>query len=170
MTGHHNIALPAWLSTLDALAQGASRVPDPQSCSKGRCVWRRGLGGAHLDLYRYKTAFLQADHPVCSRQRSGPARCNNSLDVFGAPFVAINWHLPPWRLGLALAPPHLFLFSEDHSITEAGFILRPLRQPGMSTPIKRRVGKAPDVSDILVQRVTPASLLNLRPLTRMDSL
>ena len=33
-----------------------------------------------------------------------------SLDVFGAPFVSINWHLPPWRLGLALAPPHLFPF------------------------------------------------------------
>ena len=33
-----------------------------------------------------------------------------SLDVFGAPFVTINWHLPPWRLGLALAPAHLFPF------------------------------------------------------------
>jgi len=31
-------------------------------------------------------------------------------DTFGAPFVPINWHLPPWRLGLALAPPHLFPF------------------------------------------------------------
>jgi hypothetical protein len=29
---------------------------------------------------------------------------------FGAPFVSINWHLPPWRLGLALAPAHLFPF------------------------------------------------------------
>jgi len=26
------------------------------------------------------------------------------------PFVPINWHLPPWRLGLALAPQHLFPF------------------------------------------------------------
>lgn len=28
----------------------------------------------------------------------------------GAPFVSVNWHLPPWRLGLALAPSHLFPF------------------------------------------------------------
>jgi ParB family chromosome partitioning protein len=33
-----------------------------------------------------------------------------SRDFFGAPFVPINWHLPPWRLGLALAPQHLFPF------------------------------------------------------------
>jgi hypothetical protein len=31
-------------------------------------------------------------------------------DSFGSPFVAINWTLPPWQLGLALAPPHLFPF------------------------------------------------------------
>ncbi len=31
-------------------------------------------------------------------------------DSFGAPFVPIRWDLPPWRLGLALAPPHLFPF------------------------------------------------------------
>jgi hypothetical protein len=31
-------------------------------------------------------------------------------DYWGAPFVPINWRLPPWRLGLALAPPHLFPF------------------------------------------------------------
>ena len=40
----------------------------------------------------------------------GASAPDASLDVFGAPFVAINWHLPPWRLGLALAPPHLFPF------------------------------------------------------------
>ena len=40
----------------------------------------------------------------------GPSAPDASLDVFGAPFVPINWHLPPWRLRLALAPPHLFPF------------------------------------------------------------
>ena len=40
----------------------------------------------------------------------GASAPDASLDVFGAPFVSINWHLPPWRLGLALAPPHLFPF------------------------------------------------------------
>jgi ParB family chromosome partitioning protein len=40
----------------------------------------------------------------------GASAADASLDTFGAPFVPINWHLPPWRLGLALAPPHLFPF------------------------------------------------------------
>ena len=40
----------------------------------------------------------------------GASAPDASLDVFGAPFVSINWHLPPWLLGLALAPPHLFPF------------------------------------------------------------
>jgi hypothetical protein len=40
----------------------------------------------------------------------GASAPDASLDVFGAPFFSINWHLPPWRLGLALAPPHLFPF------------------------------------------------------------
>ena len=40
----------------------------------------------------------------------GASAPDASLDVFGAPFVSINWHLPPWRLGLALAPAHLFPF------------------------------------------------------------
>jgi len=40
----------------------------------------------------------------------GASAPDASLDVFGAPFVSINWYLPPWRLGLALAPPHLFPF------------------------------------------------------------
>ena len=40
----------------------------------------------------------------------GASAPDASLDVFGAPFVSINWHLLPWRLGLALAPPHLFPF------------------------------------------------------------
>jgi len=40
----------------------------------------------------------------------GAAVPDASLDVFGEPYVPINWHLPPWRLGLALAPQHLFPF------------------------------------------------------------
>ena len=40
----------------------------------------------------------------------GATASDASLDFFGAPYVPINWHLPPWRLGLALAPPHLFPF------------------------------------------------------------
>ena len=40
----------------------------------------------------------------------GASAPDAALDFFGAPYVAINWHLPPWRLGLALAPPHLFPF------------------------------------------------------------
>ena len=40
----------------------------------------------------------------------GASAPDAALDFFGAPFVSINWHLPPWRLGLALAPPHLFPF------------------------------------------------------------
>ena len=40
----------------------------------------------------------------------GASAPDASLDVFGAPFVSVGWHLPPWRLGLALAPPHLFPF------------------------------------------------------------
>ena len=40
----------------------------------------------------------------------GGSASDASRDYFGAPFVPINWHLPPWRLGLALAPPHLFPF------------------------------------------------------------
>ncbi len=40
----------------------------------------------------------------------GASAADASHDYFGTPFVAINWHLPPWRLGLALAPPHLFPF------------------------------------------------------------
>jgi len=32
------------------------------------------------------------------------------FDFSGAPFVPVRWDLPPWRLGLALAPPHLFPF------------------------------------------------------------
>ena len=31
-------------------------------------------------------------------------------DNSGAPFVPVHWDLPPWRLGLALAPQHLFPF------------------------------------------------------------
>lgn len=40
----------------------------------------------------------------------GASAADASLDTFGAPYVQINWHLPPWRLGLALAPPYLFPF------------------------------------------------------------
>ena len=40
----------------------------------------------------------------------GASAPDAALDIFGAPFVSINWRLPPWRLGLALAPPHLFPF------------------------------------------------------------
>ncbi len=40
----------------------------------------------------------------------GASTPDASLDFFGAPFVSVNWHLPPWRLGLALAPSHLFPF------------------------------------------------------------
>ena len=40
----------------------------------------------------------------------GASAADASLDHFRAPFVPINWHLPPWRLGLALAPTHLFPF------------------------------------------------------------
>jgi ParB family transcriptional regulator, chromosome partitioning protein len=40
----------------------------------------------------------------------GASAPDASLDYFGAPFVPINWHLPPWRLGLAFAPQHLFPF------------------------------------------------------------
>lgn len=31
-------------------------------------------------------------------------------DAYGALYVPINWYQPPWRLGLALAPAHLFPF------------------------------------------------------------
>ena len=40
----------------------------------------------------------------------GASAVDASLDTFGAPYVPIHWHLPPPRLGLALAPPHLFPF------------------------------------------------------------
>lgn len=40
----------------------------------------------------------------------GASAPDASLDHFGAPFVPIQWSLPPWRLGLALAPQSLFPF------------------------------------------------------------
>jgi ParB family transcriptional regulator, chromosome partitioning protein len=40
----------------------------------------------------------------------GASAPDASLDYFGAPFVPVNWYLPPWRLGLALAPRSLFPF------------------------------------------------------------
>ncbi|PKP81936.1 MAG: hypothetical protein CVT79_06465 [Alphaproteobacteria bacterium HGW-Alphaproteobacteria-18] len=40
----------------------------------------------------------------------GASALDASLDYFGAPFVPIHWSLPPWRLGLALAPQSLFPF------------------------------------------------------------
>jgi ParB family chromosome partitioning protein len=40
----------------------------------------------------------------------GASATDASLDTFGAPYVPINWSLPPWRLGLALAPQSLFPF------------------------------------------------------------
>ena len=40
----------------------------------------------------------------------GASAPDASLDYFGAPFVPISWSLPPWRLGLALAPQSLFPF------------------------------------------------------------
>lgn len=40
----------------------------------------------------------------------GSSALDASLDYFGAPFVPIHWTLPPWRLGLALAPQSLFPF------------------------------------------------------------
>ena len=33
-----------------------------------------------------------------------------ALDACGARYAAINWTLPPWRLGLALAPREVFPF------------------------------------------------------------
>lgn len=33
-----------------------------------------------------------------------------TFDPFGGRYVPINWVLPPWQLGLALAPPDLFPF------------------------------------------------------------
>ncbi|WP_339680771.1 hypothetical protein [uncultured Hyphomonas sp.] len=40
----------------------------------------------------------------------GASTPDASIDYFGAPFVPISWSLPPWRLGLALAPQSLFPF------------------------------------------------------------
>lgn len=40
----------------------------------------------------------------------GASAPDASLDYFGAPFVPVHWTLPPWRLGLALAPETLFPF------------------------------------------------------------
>ena len=40
----------------------------------------------------------------------GASASDASHDTFGAPFVPIHWSLPPWRLGLALAPQSLFPF------------------------------------------------------------
>jgi ParB family chromosome partitioning protein len=40
----------------------------------------------------------------------GASAPDASLDYFGARFVPIHWSLPPWRLGLALAPQSLFPF------------------------------------------------------------
>jgi len=40
----------------------------------------------------------------------GASAPDASLVYFGAPFVPIKWYLPPWRLGLALAPRCLFPF------------------------------------------------------------
>lgn len=40
----------------------------------------------------------------------GASTPDASLDYFGAPYVPINWSLPPWRLGLALAPKSHFPF------------------------------------------------------------
>lgn len=40
----------------------------------------------------------------------GASAPDASLDYFGAPFVPISWPLPPWQLGLALAPQSLFPF------------------------------------------------------------
>ena len=40
----------------------------------------------------------------------GASAPDASLDYFGAPFVPIRWSLPPWQLGLALAPQSLFPF------------------------------------------------------------
>ena len=34
----------------------------------------------------------------------GACKPGAALDSFGARCAAINWYLPPWRLGLALAP------------------------------------------------------------------
>jgi ParB family transcriptional regulator, chromosome partitioning protein len=40
----------------------------------------------------------------------GASAPDASPDYFGAPYVPIHWSLPPWRLGLALAPQSLFPF------------------------------------------------------------
>lgn len=40
----------------------------------------------------------------------GASATDASVDTFGTPYVPINWSLPPWRLGLALAPQSLFPF------------------------------------------------------------
>lgn len=40
----------------------------------------------------------------------GAAAPDAARDAFGAPYVPIHWHQPPWRLGLALAPQTLFPF------------------------------------------------------------
>jgi hypothetical protein len=40
----------------------------------------------------------------------GAGRPDAALDYFGAPYVPVHWSLPPWRLGLALAPQSLFPF------------------------------------------------------------
>ena len=40
----------------------------------------------------------------------GASAPDAALDYFGAPYVPVHWSLPPWRLGLALAPQSLFPF------------------------------------------------------------
>jgi len=40
----------------------------------------------------------------------GASTADAAHDYFGAPFVPIRWTLPPWQIGLALAPPSLFPF------------------------------------------------------------
>ena len=40
----------------------------------------------------------------------GASSADAGRDYFGAPFVPIRWTLPPWQLGLALAPQSLFPF------------------------------------------------------------
>ena len=40
----------------------------------------------------------------------GASAPDAACDFFGAPYVPVHWSLPPWRLGLALAPQSLFPF------------------------------------------------------------
>ena len=105
--------LPSYIKNRDARLEGAAPELPPEA-AQFRDIVHQSDAMKRVVFMANKVSPRSV--PVLIEGESGTGKELFAKAIHAAslratkPFVPINWHLPPWRLGLALAPPNLFPF------------------------------------------------------------